>query len=71
MFNEADVRVNGTKLTTAQSLSLRVAVTNLITEIVTDTEFRASLGDVAQHYIDRLREVEVLMIEGAALKRKR
>lgn len=58
---EADVIINGTPLTHAQAMSLRVAVTNMLVELA-EPEFMQSLGPVGESYRARLFEVQSLML---------
>lgn len=59
---EADIVINGVTLTYAQSMSVRVAVTDFRYDLA-DLEHRKQLGKIGDLYNDRLKEVEKLIIK--------
>ncbi len=61
---EADVVINGVRLTHGQSMTLRVAVSSFIMNLSEDPYMVKNLGEIRLGYIARGREVEKLMIEG-------
>lgn len=64
-MREADVDISGTRLTFAQSLSLRVAVSSFRLQL-DDPQFRRGIGEIlARNYDVHLARVEQLLIESA------
>jgi hypothetical protein len=61
---EADVTINGIKLTHGQSMTLRVALSSFLMNMIEDPYTIKHLGSVRQGYIARGREVEQLMVGG-------
>lgn len=59
-YVEPIIRIDGQLLTSAQSTVVRVAVTSFLSEMRT----RKDMGDIQKPYIDRLEEVETLLVEG-------
>lgn len=57
---EPFIRINGRELTAAQSMAVRVAVSDFHTQM-RDPEFAEELGPIAQGYADRLLEVLKIM----------
>lgn len=58
---EANITINGTPLTQAQAMSLRVAVTSFRFELH-EPELAEGLGEIGQMYDACLIEVEQLLI---------
>ncbi len=59
---EADVFVGSTKLTSGQSMAVRVAVTSMINQLQ-DPNDQTNIGNIAVHYKKRLKEVETLLVQ--------
>ena len=59
--DEATITINGTLLTQAQAMSLRVAVSSFRMEL-DDPEMMEGLGEVGKLYDEQLIEVEQLLI---------
>ncbi len=60
---EADMTISGVPLTTAQSLTVRVAIQSFA---MTLAEFvKTNPGGVEQNYLDRIRELNVLIAKTA------
>lgn len=59
--DEADITINGVHLSRAQSMSVRVAIGQMLLS-VREPEFAADLGPVAALYEERLAEVERIII---------
>ena len=55
-LNEAQITINGTALTNAQSMAVRVAITNFLMELHDDRTL-ADLGAIGIAYHQRLNEV--------------
>lgn len=62
-MSEARITVEGTELTPAQSMTVRVAVTAFLAEC---EDPASQLGAVGQSYADRAREVLKLILAGTA-----
>lgn len=60
-MSEAAITINGIPLTSAQSMAVRVAVTQFHLEC-SDPEIREGLGPIADAYLDRLSEVLKVML---------
>lgn len=58
---EATITINGVILTSAQALSVRVAVTGMRIDLA-DPEHMVALGEIGPHYDARLSEVEDLLV---------
>jgi hypothetical protein len=58
---EATITINGTTLTQAQAMSLRVAVTSFRFSLA-EPEMMEGLGEIGKLYDERLIEVEQLLI---------
>jgi hypothetical protein len=58
--HEADITINGTSLTFAQSMTVRVALGHFQMTLAGD-DFARALGPVAANYKDRLGEVMQLV----------
>jgi hypothetical protein len=58
---EADIIINGTLLTQAQAMSVRVAVTSFRFELA-EPELAEGLGEIGKLYDERLIEVEQLLV---------
>lgn len=58
---EASVTINGTTLSFAEAMSLRVAVSSFRIQLG-DPAFRAGLGSIAANYDAHLARVEQLLI---------
>ena len=61
MKKEARVLINGVELNSAQSMSLRVAVSSMLMHLNDDPKYRKGLGKIAKGYQSRLTEVENLI----------
>jgi len=61
-FVEASVTINGVSLNTAQSMSLRTAVTSWRMQFHGDPEYRKLLGKIGPKYDARLAEIERLLV---------
>jgi len=57
---EADITISGIQLNTAQSMTVRVAVTSMLMRM-DDDESRAELGEIGDLYRARLVEVQGLI----------
>jgi hypothetical protein len=64
VWKEATIRIGTADLTFAQSMSIRVAVSNMLLQLQ-DAEYRKSLGPVAEGYENRLHEVLKLLLAAA------
>jgi len=62
-LTEADVTINGVTLTFAQSATLRVAISSMLTEL-SNSEHMTALGAIGPLYQKRLREIEHLIVFG-------
>jgi hypothetical protein len=58
---EAKITINGTLLSSAQSMAVRCAVGNFLMQL-DDPKFRKSLGEIGNNYKARLAEVEKLIL---------
>lgn len=65
MTREPFILIEGTRLTDAQAMALRVATSNMLLDL-SDDGFRARLGPVADDYRARLREIVWLMLNPLA-----
>lgn len=65
---EARIDIDGHRLSTGESMAVRVAVSAFLTELA-DHDRRAALGPIADAYEARLRQVERLLL--AACQRGR
>lgn len=61
MDKEPRITVNGSPLTEAQAMTLRVALSGFLMDLE-DPEFVAALGNIGPLYQDRAREVQALML---------
>ena len=61
-MKEADIIVNGHLLTTAQSLTVRVAVSSMLMDLA-EPEHMEALGGVGPLYKARLLEIQHMLIE--------
>jgi hypothetical protein len=61
-MREAQVTINNVQLDAAQVMALRVAVSSWITELCRNDRLCKDLGEVADLYKARLREVERLLV---------
>jgi hypothetical protein len=61
MAPEPTITINGTTLTNAQAMAVRVAVSNFQMECA-EPEFREGIGEIADAYQARLGEVVRLML---------
>lgn len=59
---EADIVINGVRLTFAQSMAVRVAVTSFLVDL-DEPERMADLGDVGPLYRARLGEVQDIIVD--------
>jgi hypothetical protein len=59
---EATIVINGVTLNDAQSMSVRVAVTNFLWDLH-DPEHRKALGKIGDSYQARLHEVEQIIVK--------
>jgi hypothetical protein len=59
--DEATITINGTTLTNAQAMSLRVAVTSFRIELH-EPEMAEVMGDIGKMYDECLIEVEQLLV---------
>lgn len=62
--NEPAITINGVELTTAQAMTVRVAITAMQMELH-DPEYMRQLGPIGALYQDRLREVMALVLAGS------
>ena len=60
MTQEAKIVIGGTELNNAQSMSVRVAVSSMLTEL-NDEGYRRELGSIAELYQANLGEVGELI----------
>jgi len=54
---EATIVINGRTLTFAESMTLRVAISNFLL-MLGDQEFRNALGPIGEHYDHHLTQIE-------------
>lgn len=59
---EADIVINSVRLTFAQSMALRVAVTSFLVDL-DDPERMADLGEIGPLYQARLGEVQDIIVD--------
>lgn len=64
-WREADITISGVQLNFAQSMTVRVAVANMLLELQ-DPNHREALGAVAEGYGARLLEVQSLILRSAS-----
>ncbi len=62
-MREAKIIIEGVELDPAQSMSVRCAVTSMLSDLV-DPKHQKLLGDTAQLYRERLVEVQSLILQG-------
>ena len=60
-MDEPRITINGTALSAAQAMAVRVAVTNFHAEM-SNPDFAAQVGPIAEGYAARLGEVLKLML---------
>lgn len=65
--SEAKIQIGDCVLTEAQSITVRVAVTNFLMEL-DDSEFREGLGPIADAYAARLKEILKIMVRHGGLR---
>lgn len=61
MTDEPDITINGTPLTVAQAMTVRVAVGNFMIDLTQDDDFIRDVGEIAALYRERLKEINILM----------
>lgn len=54
---EAEIVINGVYLTFAQSMTIRVAVAHMLTDL-SDPEYMKDMGEIGELYRKRLREIQ-------------
>jgi len=59
---EAEIVINGVRLTDAQSMTLRVAVTNFAMELA-EPEYLEALGPIGPLYRERLDELQHIIVD--------
>jgi len=64
---EANIEIGDYVLSEGQSMAVRVAITNFLTQL-DDPEYSKALGPVANGYRDRLREVIRAMAQHGGLR---
>lgn len=63
-WKEAKIVIEGTELTFAQSMTVRVAI-GAFQRILSDEEYRKALGEIGDNYQARLVEIQNLIMKGA------
>lgn len=67
-FKEADIIINNTKLTLAQSLVIRVAIENFTSTLINNGLGNDKLGkEICRNYLARLEEIRVILHEKGAI----
>ncbi len=61
-FREPTITINGVSLTTAQAMTVRVALQNFAMEL-SDPEFKEAVGEIGPLYLARIGEINRLMME--------
>jgi hypothetical protein len=61
---EARMSVSGADLTSAQSMAVRVAISNMLLEL-SDPDYLKRMGRIGELYVQRLSEVQSLILREA------
>lgn len=68
MQEEADITINGTKLTDAESMTVRVAIDTLANVLADGLELEGDGPSVSERYVTSLTSIQTLLENRAARK---